>query len=167
MSYKMGVVVCSLLAVVLTSGCATQSWTEEQMKASTEKARKDFKIQNEKLMQKVAMLKTENTALYKLLNGLQDENTRLHKNVDTLNEKLIKLESSIASTEAKTLKNAKSYSKENDKKIYNFITAQQKKHIDDLTLEMEKVAKADNNAQKLREIIQKILKAYNTSLDNK
>jgi predicted nuclease with TOPRIM domain len=167
MTVKLILIMLTLGLMLGFVGCATKGWTEDQLKLANAKANNDFQTQNGKLLKNVDDLNKENAKLYKLLRSLSRENSSLHKNLSILNDKLIKLENLIVVTENKTLREIKSFSKQNDRKLYKYITAQQQKYIDDLRKEMEKVSQADDNAKKLREVIQKILKAYDTAKDKK
>jgi septal ring factor EnvC (AmiA/AmiB activator) len=167
MKVKLILNVFTLLTMMGLAGCATKGWTEEQLKSAKTKAQNDFRIQNEKLVKQLDSLNRENKGLYTLLRSLSKENSSLHKNLSTLNDKLTKLENLIAATENKTLKDVKNFSKENDRKLYKYITVEQQKHIDELKKEMEKVSMADKNTNKLKTIIQKILDTYDAASKDK
>ena len=167
MKVKLILNVFTLLTMMGLAGCATKGWTEAQLQSAKNKAQNDFRIQNEKLVKQIDELNRENKGLYTLLRSLSKENSSLHKNLSTLNDKLTRLENLIVATENKTLKDVKNFSKENDRKLYKYITVEQQKHIYELKKEMEKVSMADKNTNKLKIIIQKILDTYDAASKDK
>jgi len=159
--------VVALLVIAGLTGCATKGWTEKELKDAKVEAQNDFRSQNKKLVKQIDDLNKENKELYTLLRSLSKENSSLHKNVTTLNDNLIKLENFIITTEKKTLKDVKNFSKENDRKLYKYITVEQQKYINELKKEMEKVSIADKNTTKLKKIIEKILNTYDAAYRDK
>jgi len=150
----------SLVGILLSFGCASKEWTREQVKTAQEKAIKKYKQQNMDLGAKYEQLLMKNKELYELLNKLFTENKNLYANCKTLKLRLNKLEKSITRTQTKTRKDVIAFVRKNDMKVYKYVTVEQQKHIDKLKAEMKKVEKANKEAEKLREVIGKILKAY-------
>ncbi len=160
MKSKLSFFIVSLTALSLGSGCVSKSWTQEQLKIASKKAEKNFQQQNAELNGKYNNLLAKNRELYKLLNKLFNENKNLYANCKTLKQRLNRLEKSINTTQTKVRKDVIAFVRKNDMKVYKYVTAEQQKYISGLKIEMEKVKKANKEAKKLREVIERILKAY-------
>jgi hypothetical protein len=155
--------VCISAGVMLLTGCATKGWTEEMLTQAKAKARSDFQAQNKALLTRFEARESENKELYTLLRALAKENKALHQNLEILRKKLVTLEALIIKTENKTVNDVEAFSKGNDRKLYKYIMSEEKKYIDELKAEMEKVAVADKNTVRLKEVIEKVLEAYNST----
>ena len=133
---------------------------ENKSKLHKKKLSKNINRQNAELGAKYEQLLTKNKELYELLDKLSTENKNLHANCKTLKARLNKLEKSISNTKAKVQKDVIAFVRKNDMKVYKHVTVEQQKHINKLNLEMKKVEKANKEAEKLREVIEKISRAY-------
>lgn len=153
-------IIISLVGILFSFGCASKDWTRDQVKIAQQKAINKYQQQNSKLGEKYDQLLAKNKELYGLLNKLFTENKNLYANCKTLKLRLNKLEKSITKTQTKTRKDVIAFVRKNDMKVYKYVTVEQQKHIDKLNAEMKKVEKANKEAEKLREVIEKILKAY-------
>jgi chromosome segregation ATPase len=160
MKNKFTFIIISMVGLSLSFGCASKDWTKGQVKIAQEKAIKKYQKQNTELGKKYDQLLTKNKDLYELLNKLFTENKNLYANCKTLKLRLNTLEKSITKTQTKVQKDVIAFVRKNDMKVYKHVTIEQQKHISKLKAEMKKVESANQEAKKLREVIEKILKAY-------
>lgn len=147
---------------VIAAGCASKEWTEGQIAIAKNQAEEKFKKQNSSVNGELDLLLKENREYAKLLKELAVESKNLNENIKTLKQKLDYLDKTIASTKASTLKKMYSHIDSGDAEIYNKITAEQQEKIDKLRYEMDKVAAAERETKKLRAVVEKILKAYDS-----
>ena len=158
---KIKILMASAGICVMAAGCATKEWTEEQIGTARTQAEEKFKNQNSSVNGELSVLLKENQEYSQLLKELASESKRLHERLDSLKQKLELLEKTIASIKESVLKKMYSHINSGDMEVYNKITSEQQEKIDKLRYEMDKVAAAERETVKLKEVVDKVIEAYN------
>ena len=148
------------------NGCATQSWTRDQINMASNSASASIEEQTRVIRSQLDEATAQNEESYKFVENLMAETKRLEETLAEITKNLSELNTHVSASLKSQSAELNAAIKKGDRNVRDTVIQEHQASIDAMKSEMLKVEEAGKRAEDFAQTLRRMLEVYDTANKN-